>query len=124
MSFQVKTCVILSCDGCDDPWDDDYPGEPHFESESDAVEYMRGSGWIIAGTQAWCPSCSAKMACARVGHTWLEWSDLELEGVRWRSRHCDHCSESEQDPPNEVLYTLLDAARVLNATPLDGDGDV
>lgn len=124
MSFQTKTCVVIACDGCDDPWDaGHFDGVPHFESEQEAAEFVRGIGWIVAGRSAWCDSCAAKMTCERIGHTWLDWSDAERLGVSYRSRHCEHCTASEYDPPFDHLITLLDAAEVVNAASEGGGRD-
>lgn len=132
MSFQTKTCVVVSCDGCTEPWGDD-DGEPHFGSEAEAVEYLRGGGWIVTEHRqpnqpspykdVWCPSCAAKKACDLVGHTWMQWRDLEMEGVCWKARDCEHCTESQTDPPREQIWTLLDVAQVLDGRD-DAGGEV
>jgi hypothetical protein len=120
MSFRTELCVVVACDGCPDPWDDQ-DGVPHFSTEAEAIEVVRSLGWVVVGRRVLCNSCVAKEVCAATGHVWLEWQQLEMEGVRWRSRHCENCSDSESDPPREALFTLLDAAKVLNG--LDGHGE-
>jgi hypothetical protein len=123
MSFETKACVVIVCDGCDDPWGEDSEGIPHFDSESEAVKYVRGCDWIVIGAKALCGRCAARETCAKTGHKWMDWRDLELEGVHWRSRYCEHCDGSESDPSHEALLALLDAAKVLNALAPGGGSD-
>ena len=120
MSFQAHTCVVIACDGCDDPWEE---GTPHFDDEAEAVEYVRGTGWIVTGTRALCGECAAKETCARVGHKWGGWHDNERQGVRWRTRYCEHCSGSDHDPPWDELMVLSRAAEVVNGAAAGGGSD-
>lgn len=121
MSFETQACVVITCDGgCDDPWEE---GTPHFDNEADAIEYVRGIGWIVAGTRALCDQCAAKETCARIGHRWGDWRDNEREGVRWRYRYCDHCSGSDHDPPWDELMVLSRAAEVVNGAAAGGGQD-
>jgi hypothetical protein len=121
VSFETQSCVVISCDGgCDDPWEE---GTPHFADEAEAVEYVRSCGWIVTGPRALCADCAAKETCARVGHRWGDWHDpIEREGVRWRTRYCEHCSGSDHDPPWDELMVLSRAAEVINGAASGGEG--
>lgn len=115
MSLQTVSCVVLICDGgCKDPWDE---GIPHFTDEADALDGAKNYGWtVVAGdpVRTLCPSCAAKQKCQQAGHVWMDWTDLEHEGVRWRSRHCEVCDESQTDPDRDDLYLLFEVAWIIN----------
>lgn len=116
------TCVVITCDGCDDPWED---GTPHFDSEAEAVEYVRGIGWLVTDATHLCEGCAAKADCAATGHQWGDWWDpaRTAAGQPYRRRYCEHCNKSDYDPPWEHLMAVHEAAEVVGKA-LESDGGV
>ncbi|MER7331806.1 MULTISPECIES: hypothetical protein [unclassified Micromonospora] len=115
MSFETKTCVVITCDGgCGGPWED---GIPHFDSEDQAVAYARSQEWVVTGTRALCPRCAHEADCKQTGHQWSDWRDEELHGVPFQRRWCDHCGDADYNPPYKVLrlkfQALRDAERIV-----------
>ncbi|MET8278211.1 hypothetical protein [Micromonospora sp. NPDC005174] len=109
MSFLPKTCFEIVCDGgCNDAWED---GTPHFDTQDEAVEYARGDGWLITDQRALCRTCAEKATCETTGHQWDDWHDASRDGIRARRRSCDHCGDSDYDPPFDELYPLFQALR-------------
>jgi hypothetical protein len=117
MAFKQVTCVVLTCDRCDNGWDED--GSPHFESVEDLVEYAVGvcrfkitrddAGTIEA---ALCEDCIKTLECERDGCQYPvnEWHSTERAGVEVRFRYCEHCGQTDYEP------TCLAKLAVLNAT--------
>lgn len=117
MSFQPKTCVEIICDGgCEwsGGWED---GTPHFDSEVQAMEYVRNCGWLVTTERALCARCAVRALCEATGHEWDDWYDASQHGIQIRQRMCDRCSTLDWDPPFKELYpkfqTLRDAEQIL-----------
>ncbi|MFG1846698.1 hypothetical protein [Micromonospora carbonacea] len=124
MTFKAKTCFEIVCDGgCENPWEDD--AVPHFDTESEAVEYAKQAGWSVIGGRALCSECLSKAACERTGHLWGDWSARDHHGIAYRSRWCDRCGERDYDPPFDELYprvqALRDAEEILRAAAGAGE---
>ena len=123
MSFKTTQCFVIVCDGgCLDPWEE---GTPHFDTEAEAIEYVKEIGWLVTDQRALCGQCSATTTCRVTGHQWDDWCDDERAGIRFRRRYCDRCSADEYDPPFEELYprfqALRDAEEIVAAAERSGD---
>jgi len=104
-------CFVIACEGkpdCD-PWDD---GILHFDSEADALNWAAANGWLAVGGRHLCPNCAREADCAATGHQYGPWSEpIVRYGVAWRRRTCEHCMDTDTDPPFEELSLLMNAAR-------------
>jgi hypothetical protein len=110
-----KTCFEITCDGCDDGWEE---GTPHFPTANEAHNHARDCGWLVIGQIARCPECATKTDCEVTGHRYDDhWFSGEVAGAPYRYRYCGHCSEPEHEPPWTALMVLAEAARAV-----DGDG--
>lgn len=109
MSFTEHTCVSVTCDGCEEPLGHD-DGITHFGSRDEAIAYATNSiwgddcRWVFTSDRAICSSCARKADCAATGHQWDVWRDGgDVAGVPYRTRWCDHCGDTEYDPPFGAL---------------------
>jgi hypothetical protein len=116
--IKAVSCVFLTCDGAEDcdPWED---GVPHFPSVEQAVAHARSCGWVIVGDKAICRDHAAQADCWATGHRYREWGDREMYGVSYRTRWCEHCNDTEYDPPFHELSLLAHAAMEMG----DGAGE-
>lgn len=108
--IQVSACFFLICDGggdCD-PWEE---GVLHFSSVEEALSYARSDGWLVAGDRAVCREHAAKADCESTGHQYGWWRPREMRGVSYQTRCCEHCGDTEYDPPFHELSLLVHAAR-------------
>ena len=119
MAYIETTCVLLTCDDCDDPWSDNDGGVPHFPTRDEALRYATGAGWAVVGESMRCYTCARDADCATTGHQYGPWQDGTQAQVPipYRSRWCEHCNESEFDPPFRELSLLMHAER-----QMQGDG--
>lgn len=111
MSIDHTACVLLGCDDCEDPWEEDI-GTPHFETEAKAIDFALRNDWVIVGESMRCGRCATKADCAMTGHQYDEWMS-KAAPVPYRSRWCEHCNTTDYDPPFEQLSLLMHAAREL-----------
>lgn len=65
------TCYRATCTGCGSAWAEDFDGEPHFTSETDARTHLAAyAGWIFDADGDWCQQCAAERHCERLGCHW------------------------------------------------------
>ena len=63
-----------------------------------------GNSIVFTSDRAICSSCARKADCAATGHQWDVWRDGgDVAGVPYRTRWCDHCGDTEYDPPFGAL---------------------
>lgn len=95
MSVHTRACVWVLCDGpdCDSDkgWED---GPFHFDSESEALEYVVGEdgmGWTrLPNGRLLCRACSEQADCAATDHQWSSWRKHRTDpAIEWRI--CQHC---------------------------------
>jgi len=56
MAFQTKTCLVLSCDCCGEPYEHDFT--PHFDTKADAADDAGNSEWLFTDDdRAFCERC-------------------------------------------------------------------
>lgn len=106
MSVRFVTCILVNCDGCDDPSPDEEQGPWHWENIDDARKSLPSYGWLVSGDRFTCGDCAERAACALLDHAWEPWRDLIAEPRRqggdplpFRLRSCGNCSQTEHDPP-------------------------
>ncbi|WP_158842664.1 hypothetical protein [Saccharothrix deserti] len=68
--LKTLTCVALVCDECRENPESEY-GEPHFDTENDALAYAADEGWSVqSGGRLVCQYCTARKVCEVEGHQW------------------------------------------------------
>ncbi len=94
--MQAVTCVVVRCDGCDDPEEED-GFTPHWQSEDEARESLTGEGWRFTahGLQL-CGGCAGRVDCARNGHLWSSWQPHYADPTV-EERYCAHCARASEE---------------------------
>jgi hypothetical protein len=115
----VKTCVEIRCDRdpCEDGgWGNEDSGVPHFDSETEAVDYATKSGFLIAAGSVLCAAHARESACLILGHKWEDWGTelVHKAGINFRVRYCDHCNVANYDPPFEHLTAVIEAQTIVD----------
>lgn len=120
MSFRQKTCFEIVCDvtPCDS-WDDGMT--PHFDTKDQAAEYARAADWMVTDDKTLCHRHATEADCAATGHQWDDWRETELHGVRFRKRWCEHCGDTDFNPPFKELSPKLAAVREAERIVADAD---
>jgi hypothetical protein len=114
MAFVEHQCVSLTCDGCDDPWDEEDVGTPHFASREEAVTFAAGRDWVIVGDSMRCRDCARKADCAATGHQYHDWQEVAQAGmIPYRRRWCEHCNGTDFDPPFAELSLFYHAEQAI-----------
>lgn len=115
MSLIHHQCVSIGCDDCEDPWEGHDGGTPHFDTEAEAVAFAGRLGWVIVGGSTRCDRCAAKADCAATGHQYGEWrfGHVAPDVLPHRTRWCEHCNDTEYDPPFGELLLFKRAEKQL-----------
>ena len=70
--LKITTCVSLVCDVCGGTDDED--SDPHFVTESEALEWAVAEKWsVLAGGRLSCRYCTGRALCEAEGHVWESW---------------------------------------------------
>ena len=93
MSRRAETCVVWTCDDCNDKYGED-DGTIHLTTDE------APTGWEYIDGKDVCGECFQRRECAEKGHEWgtSYWMPEEAEEHRWCNR-CDNAMETRPRPP-------------------------
>lgn len=93
MAYTKQECLLLSCDGCEKPFEHEYI--PHYASESEAREEATELDWTFTGGLAWCGYCD--MPNCACGGTFIDHIE-EDEGCEHCDGSCERYHAAEPEP--------------------------
>lgn len=111
MSRRTETCVVWTCDDCNEEYGED-DGTIHLTADESPT------GWEYIDGKDVCDQCLLRRECAENGHECGEWGPSywppdAAEEYRW----CIRCDESEGPRPRQVEPTeVVDLVAALRAS--------
>lgn len=111
MSRRTETCVVWTCDDCNEEYGED-DGTIHLTADETPT------GWEYIDGKDVCDECFQRRECAEKGHDWGEWGPSywppdATEEYRW----CIRCDNGEETRPRQVEPTeVVDLVAALRAS--------
>ncbi|SIC63097.1 Uncharacterised protein [Mycobacteroides abscessus subsp. abscessus] len=91
LQARCDTCQreFRSVDGCNL-----FPGDKQLHQELSEL------GWLVAGTNVFCPRCVQQQCCALLAeHRYGHWHHAATENYTGMYRYCEQCGHFDCDPP-------------------------
>jgi len=111
MSRRTETCVVWTCDDCNEEYGGD-DGTIHLTADE------APTGWETIDGKDVCDECFQRRECAEEGHEWGEWrTSLLVPDATEEYRWCIRCDESVEKRTRLVEPTeVVDLVAALRAS--------
>jgi len=101
-----RPCWQLQCDACEYVADEGVDGGIHFESEKDAIDWMKGNDWTTDGTRHYCNGDDCYRLVSRSDPRWSVLAEIARERARQDEKWGQQNHASGTGPSVQWLRTV------------------